>query len=539
MPAKSSSSLTWSSEPYHGQTNAVVGARVSTRAQDEKDTPEVQLARARRYAESHGYPVVGELREVIGGAFILARSKLREVFEAARQGRVQVLVLDKYDRTGRGNAQTILEYEASRAGLRIEYATAGPDTSTPAGAMMHAVQSVMSESERQNIAERMLKGKYERSRRGLMVLPSRIPFGYKAVRKFDDLGRRISSTLEADEATIAIYHRARRMLVEDGITLNQICKQFNREGIPSPAGAQWRAQTMRIVLSNRVYVGEYRFGLRIKKRVDTEAGVKSIQTGIRKEFISVPVPAVITEQQYADIVATIEDNKRRFERPRKHKYLLSGMIKCAMCGRSYNGNPSGQHVALRYRCRGNSSESRVCKARDVSATDLENTVWAIVERFMVEPDTVADSANEQKRRKADAVSIEAEIAAQQKAIDAARTEMQEAIALQARVGQAGEDVAESFVGVIAQIQQRINSARTIMADIERRREAIRAMRENEMEAERIRQELNARFDAEMTFDQKQQLLRRIRLSCIWDSEARLLSISSLIGSSTVHIAKKR
>lgn len=540
MPAKSSSSLTWLAESKRDQTSAVVGARVSTQAQDDKDTPEVQLARARRYAEAHNYVIVGELREVIGGAFILARSKLREVFEAAKIGRVQVLVLDKYDRTGRGNAQTILEYEASRAGLRIEYATAGPDTSTPAGAMLHAVQSVISESERQAIAERMLKGKYERSRRGLMVLPSRIPYGYKAIREFDHLGRRTKSTLEVDESTIAIYHRARRMLVEDGITLRQIAKRFNAEGIPSPTGVQWGVQTMRSMLSNRVYAGEYRFGLRIKHRVDTEEGVKSVQTGTRKDYVSVPVPAVITEQQYADIVATIEDNKRRFERPRRHQYLLSGMIKCALCGRSYNGCPvGGRWPTLRYRCRGNTAQARQCQAKDVSAAILEHNVWAIVDRFMMEPDAIQGSAAEQRRTVADAAAIDAEIAAQQRAIDSARVEMQEAIALQAKVGQAGQDVAESFAGVIARIQQRIDAARTIMADIERRRAAIQALRANEMEAERIRQEVNEGFEKDMAFEGKQRLLRRIRLSCIWNSETRQLSVSSLIGSSVLYIAKTR
>lgn len=540
MSAKSS--LTWfdTSTPTRGKTHAVVGARVSTATQDERDTPEVQLARVRRYAQEHGYHIVGELREVISGATILARKHLREVFEAARVGRVQVLVLDKNDRTGRGKAQTILEYEADKAGLRIEYATAGPDISTPAGAIVHSVQTAISEVERQQITERFTKGKYERSRRGQIVLPSRIPFGYRAVRTFDNLGRRVSSALEVDEAKIAIYHRARRMLVSESITLRQICKQFNAEGIPSPTGSKWGTQSLRIILSNRIYAGEYRYGVRVKKRIDTEEGVKQIQTGTRTDYVSVQVPAVITEAEYADIVATIEDNKRRFERPKKYQYLLSGMIKCAQCGRSYNGCPTSDNgrVYLRYRCRGNTAEGRKCDATDVAAPTLEQTAWAIVKQFIIDPSVIEDSAGERRRRQADAGAIEAEIAAQQKEIDAASAEMTNAIALQARVGSLSADAAEAFVATMAQIQRRINTARAIMGSIEQRRDAIKAMRESEIEANRIREELAAQIGDDMPFEAVQHILRRVRLMCVWDSAKRVLTLSSLVGSSSAHIPKR-
>lgn len=546
MSAKSS--LKWLAEPQIGSTNAVVGARVSTSGQDERETPEVQLALTERHARENGYHVVGVMREVITGTAILARRVLREVFDAARAGRVQVLVLAKYDRTGRGNAQTILEYEAGRAGLRIEYVGGQPDVSTPAGAIMHAVQNTISEVERQGITERFMRGKYERSRRGQIMLPPRIPFGYKAVRTFDDMGRRISATLEIDEAKIAIYHRARRMLVEDGITLRQICKRFNEENIPGPTGGRWGLESLRVIMRNSIYAGEYRYGLRIKKRVDTEDGIKQVEIGRRGpgEYVSVPTPAVITKEQYADILATIEDNIKRFERPRKYNYLLAGMIKCALCGKSYNGCPTVDQgkVTLRYRCRNNNGENHKCSAKDISAGLMEKTVWALVDSFIVDPSLMASGEDEKRRRQLDAVSIDAEIAAQQKLIDTKSKELQGVILLQASLGEAGAESAAAFVASMAAIQQQINTAKAIMASIEQRRVAIQAMRESEVEAGRLRAELVGRLerlkevDEIKAFEGKQHILRRIRLACVWNSETRMLTVSSLLGSSQLHIAKR-
>ena len=89
--------------------NAAILARVSTTGQKDNSSLEGQLNTCREYCNSRGYILVTEKKEVMSGAFVLARSGFAELLDMAANGLIQVIVVDVPDRLGRGDAIAKLE----------------------------------------------------------------------------------------------------------------------------------------------------------------------------------------------------------------------------------------------------------------------------------------------------------------------------------------------------------------------------------------------------------------------------------------------
>ena len=108
-----------------------------------------------------------------------------------------------------------------------------------------------------------------------------------------------------------------------------------------------------------------------------------------KESIDREVPAIITPNLQERAKAALSQNKRYRNRKTDRKYLLVGLVKCAVCGFACVGHPSttGGKKYHFYACSERSTE-RVCKDPPphrrpyVNAKWLEETVWADVRGFL-------------------------------------------------------------------------------------------------------------------------------------------------------------
>ena len=87
-------------------TRAIIYTRVSSEAQDGEDSTslDVQAQECAEYAASKGYEVVQTYREIASGAD-RRRPMFTQMLDAARAGLVDVLVVWRSDRIGKGNLQ--------------------------------------------------------------------------------------------------------------------------------------------------------------------------------------------------------------------------------------------------------------------------------------------------------------------------------------------------------------------------------------------------------------------------------------------------
>lgn len=116
-----------------------------------------------------------------------------------------------------------------------------------------------------------------------------------------------------------------------------------------------------------------------------------------EQWLSIPVPAIISEEVFAAVQAQLQENRRRARcGQRGARYVLQGLLVCGCCGYAYYGkvlSPSARKGRPRgyayYRCIGNDAHrfggQRLCPNTQVRTDRLEQAVWQEVGRLLEDP----------------------------------------------------------------------------------------------------------------------------------------------------------
>jgi site-specific DNA recombinase len=103
----------------------------------------------------------------------------------------------------------------------------------------------------------------------------------------------------------------------------------------------------------------------------------------RAEWFPLPdvTPAIITESEFSQALEARKRSKGACPAKTNSPYLLSGMVRCPLCGSPVSGTTlSGKYRY--YKCRGSvptATRGKICDAHYIKADDLESFVW---ERFI-------------------------------------------------------------------------------------------------------------------------------------------------------------
>jgi site-specific DNA recombinase len=120
----------------------------------------------------------------------------------------------------------------------------------------------------------------------------------------------------------------------------------------------------------------------------------------QKEWVFVPVPALVDEALCRAAHAQLAENRSRARQGRRRPgYLLQGLTCCAKCGYAYYGKTIRQLGAGRqlkdfiyYRCSGSDAYrfggERICTNSQVQGAFLETTVWHEVSSLLMNPERI-------------------------------------------------------------------------------------------------------------------------------------------------------
>ena len=164
-------------------------------------------------------------------------------------------------------------------------------------------------------------------------------------------------------------------------------------------------------MTNTVYKGELKYGRR-----STKPG--------GREVISASVPSLVSAEMWEVAQQTLAQNRIISENTERI-YLLRSVIRCGVCGKTYVSCWGRGFVW--YRCNGRlidrSPIDQRCKAKSVRGPDLEELVWADVERFLRDPGDILEELSKAREMDGGAAIIEAEIVTLEGAlVDIARRE---------------------------------------------------------------------------------------------------------------------
>ncbi len=360
-------------------TPAALYARVSSDRQDVDLSVSAQLRALKDYANANGYSVAREYVDEAESGRVADRPQFREMIEEGSRPNAafQVILVWKFSRFTRKREHAVaFKSMLRRKGVRVVSITEHADDS-PTGKLMEAIIESVDEFYSENLAQEVVRGMREAASRGFF-LGSKAPFGYKRVKVND--GAKERPTLEVDPAAAPIVKEMFESSLR-GNGLKEICKELNDRGITN-RGNRWYKGGLHYLLTNEAYTGTAVWG-RISKE-------EKAQDPVRVEGAW---PALVSRDLFASVQQAMRYRAPKVQRLARvgSKFLLSGLLKCGVCGRPYSGQgaKSGQYGY--YICGTLFREGAgTCSARYLNAPRLEAfVVEKIRERILTEETILA------------------------------------------------------------------------------------------------------------------------------------------------------
>ena len=355
-------------------TPAALYARVSSDRQDVDLSVSAQLRALKDYAKSNGYSVAREYVDEAESGRVADRPQFREMIEEGSQPKApfEVILVWKFSRFTRKREHAVaFKSMLRRKGIRVVSITEHADDSST-GKLMEAIIESVDEFYSENLAEDVVRGMRESASRGFF-LGSKAPFGYKRVKVSDGVKDR--PTLEVDPAAAPVVKELFQSSLR-GNGLMEICKILNDRGVTN-RGKRWYKGGLHYLLTNEAYTGTAVWGR-------TSKGEKA-QDPVRVEGAW---PALISRELFDAVQQAMRERAPKVQRPARvgSRFLLSGLLKCGVCGRPYRAQGAKIGQFAYYICATLFREgSGTCSARYLNAPRVEDfVVEKIRERILTE-----------------------------------------------------------------------------------------------------------------------------------------------------------
>ena len=214
----------------------------------------------------------------------------------------------------------------------------GIDSSKDAGKLMISVLSAVAEIERENIRVQTMEGRIQKAREGKWN-GGFAPYGYQLV----------NGKLEINEEEAVAIRTIYDQYVNTDIGSNGISKYLENHGIrkiqrQNGKNPLFDAHLVRLILKNPVYCGKIAYGRRKTEKVH---GTRNEYHLVEQEnFLLVDGlhEAIIPEDVWNAAQAKLIAQAKKYEHVNKGKnertHLLSGIVKCPICGAGMYGNKS-------------------------------------------------------------------------------------------------------------------------------------------------------------------------------------------------------
>src|SRR5436309_2393773 len=320
---------------------AAIYARVSSEHQREAQTIASQSAALIEWARTLNVdvPKAWIFEDDGYSGATLERPGLERVRDLAAEGQIQSILVYSPDRLSRKYAyQILLIEELARHGVETRFLNA-PPSATAEDQLLVQFQGMIAEYERAQILERSRRGKRHRARAGEVSVLSGAPYGYRYIRKTDE----VPAAYVVDEAEARVVRRVYEMYTVEGLSIGEITRRLNSEGVPARRASRWERSVVWGVLRNPAYrgiacVGKTRISARTRvmrpqrRRGTTTPSTTAGHQRPREEWIEIPVPALVTEESFARAQELLYQNKIGSRRRTIAPSVVQGLVSCAKCG---------------------------------------------------------------------------------------------------------------------------------------------------------------------------------------------------------------
>lgn len=368
-------------------TTAAIYARYSSELQSDRSI-EDQIELAKAYASREGLIVTAAYEDrAQSGSSTQGRLGLARMLRDAGDRLFTHLIVESLDRLSRDQADLATLYKRlTFIGIEIREVHGGK--ATPLNA---AVRGLVGTLYLADLADKTRRGLAGRVREGKSAGGK--AYGYRPVT-----GQPGALEIVPDEAeTVRKVFEA----YAGGASPREIAGRLNREGIAPPRGTRWNASTINGsrqrangILGNPLYAGEMIWN-RTRMLKDPETGRRVSRPNAESEWQR----RQVEELRIVDAALWASVQARRQRRPDqatirfKPKRLLSGLLKCHLCGGSLviRDHENGR---ARIEC-STHKESRSCANNRIYYLDrIERAVVQCLKDEMTNPDGLAEFVRE-------------------------------------------------------------------------------------------------------------------------------------------------
>jgi len=321
-------------------TNSAIYCRIS----DDRDMTGLGVERQERLCkelvEREGW-IVGEVfvDNDISAFSGKKRPAYLEMLRRTKEGEFGAIVSYAQDRLQRDviELETFMTLLNDKKAVLLTVTGGFIDFSSPDSRTTLRVLGSFARGESEKTSARIKAKAYDKALKGEPWKTGNRPFGYK--KDFVEI-----EVIEAN----AIKEIVPRLLA--GESLNSVARWLNSSGYKTTAGKPFRRKALQDILKNPRYAGKRAYyGVIVADAI---------------------WPAIISEQEFSAMKAMFDNRKR--ESPVARSFFLTGVVKCAECGKKLVSGKKGE--VKRYRCMKDCVSGFGCGGVFITARNIEELV---------------------------------------------------------------------------------------------------------------------------------------------------------------------
>ena len=360
-------------------------ARFSSDLQSETSA-EDQVRDCRARAEREGW----EIAEVYTDHAISGASNRRPGMTAmlvdVAAGAFEIILAEDLDRLARDQEDIAGIYKrVSFAGAKIYSLSVGEVNELHIG-----LKGTMDALELKKLAEKIRRGQRGCVERGRV--PGGLCYGYEVVRQMTDRGEVDAGLRRIVPEQAEVVLRILREYAA-GRGPRAIAKALNADGVPAAQGGEWaanaivgnRARAIGI-LHNPIYIGQLVYNrVRMVRDPDTRKRISRVNPRAEWKIVEIPELRIVDDALWQ----SVQDRLGAYEtaplvRRRRPLLLLSGLVRCGVCGGPFVSAGGGKWGCNRHR------EKGTCTAnRQIRREDLQRRVLAGLKTELLSPEAVS------------------------------------------------------------------------------------------------------------------------------------------------------
>lgn len=344
----------------HAGEKCYIYTRVSTDMQVEGYSLDAQYDTAKRCADLEQMIVAGVYKEEgKSGKSIEGRPEFLRMFEDIknRKDNVTFVIVFKLSRFGRNTADVLSSLEIMKEyGVNLISIEDKIDSSVYTGKFMLTILSAVAEMERDNILVQTMEGRKRKAREGLWN-GGQAPYGYvlsknltpdlyETLEEGEEFVKSSKDSLATDIETRDVVRTIFDRYVHTTDGINGVVNYLNRQGIKKKITCKndidmFTTSFVRGVIDNPVYMGKIAYGRRKNEKIEgTKAEYHVVKNSTQPVLYKGLHKALITEEEWNKAHSKRLEEGGRCEKVHSlnHRYLLSAILVCPVCGKKMYGN---------------------------------------------------------------------------------------------------------------------------------------------------------------------------------------------------------